>query len=127
MKNITIKLSLILAIGIVLSLSVYSQTNEITYQGKLDSSGSPANDLFDFKFRLFNSLTGGTQLGNEVSVDDVTVSEGIFNVNLDFGYDFTQTNVYLEISVKSSRVPGAFTTLSPRQKINNAPQRHRGH
>lgn len=121
MKNITNKLSLALIIGIALNLSVYSQTNEITYQGNLDSSGSPANDLFDFKFRLFNSLTGGTQLGNEVSVDDVTVSDGVFNVKLDFGYDFSLANVFMEISVKSSRVPGAFTTLTPRQKLSSSP------
>ena len=36
-----------------------AQTTSFTYQGKLEVSGSPANGVFDFQFKLFDSVSGG--------------------------------------------------------------------
>lgn len=92
-----------------------------TYQGYLSDDGSAANDVYDFEFRLFDSAGGGTQVGSTVAIDDVTVSNGRFTVELDFGDVFDGSSLYLEISVRAGAETGAYTTLSPRQALTPTP------
>jgi hypothetical protein len=94
-----------------------------TYQGRLDQSGSPASGTYDFRFRLYDDGDAGegTQLG-EVEVGDMSVSSGLFSVELDFGSAFdTGTATWLEIGVRAGTSTGSYTTLSPRQVVNAAP------
>lgn len=35
-----------------------------SYQGRLDDGGSPANGMYDFQFRLYESPTGTDQIGS---------------------------------------------------------------
>jgi hypothetical protein len=95
-----------------------AQTTEFTYQGQLMSSSALANGSFDFEFALFDG--GGTQIGPTATRTSVTVTNGIFTVNLDFGSSFPGATRFLEIRVRQSG-GGAFTTLSPRQPINSSP------
>ncbi|NKQ36352.1 MAG: hypothetical protein HF973_12135 [Chloroflexi bacterium] len=89
----------------------------ITYQGTLDDDGSPANGTYNFRFRLYDGLTGGTQLG-EVLVNGVAVSNGRFTVQLDFGVNaYAAEAAWLEIAVDS----GGYQTLTPRQPLTPAP------
>lgn len=96
---------------------------DFTYQGKLDLSGVPVNGTADFQFKLFGALTGGTQIGSTIAVNNVTVSDGGFAVNLDFGAVAFEAGDerWIELVVRSPAGSGAFVVLSPRQEITAAP------
>ncbi|MGH9803382.1 MAG: hypothetical protein ACRD82_23715, partial [Blastocatellia bacterium] len=99
-----------------------AQTTSFSYQGKLDDGGSPASGPYDFQFKLFDALSAGTQVGSTVSVNDLTVTAGIFTTTLDFGAAaFPGANRWLEISVRPGASVGAYTTLTPRQQITSTP------
>ncbi len=92
-----------------------------TYQGRLLTSGSPADGLFDLSFRLMDAAGGGTQIGATFVVDNAVVADGRFTVELNFGTSaFGNGARWLEISVRPG-AGGAYTLLSPRQKLNPAP------
>jgi hypothetical protein len=91
-----------------------------TYQGKLLDSGAPANGTYDFTFALYDALSGGAQVGGTITLDNVTVTDGLFTVQLDFGAVFDGTAFYLEIGVRPGS-GGAYTTLAPRQALTAAP------
>lgn len=93
----------------------------ITYQGLLQEAGSEAVGIYDFQFRVFNNAGGGTQVGSTVTVDNVSITTGIFTVQLNFGETvFTGEERWLEIAVKAD-ASGIYTTLTPRQQITPAP------
>ncbi len=93
-----------------------------TYQGRLTNGGSPANGTYDFEFKLYDSDSGGTQIGSTVAIDDEFVANGLFMVDLDFGTGyFNGDDRWLEIGVREGSSTGLFMTLSPRQKINPTP------
>lgn len=99
----------------------YAQTTAFTYQGKLTDSNLPANGSYDFQFKLFDALTGGTQIGSTLSPPNVPVSNGVFTVTLDFGSAaFPGANRFLDISVRLAG-GGAFIVLTPRQPITSTP------
>jgi hypothetical protein len=106
---------------IILAIAVSAQqTTSFSYQGKLNSSSVAANGSYDFKFELFSVISGGTSIGN-ITANGVSVSNGIFTVQLDFGANtFDGTDRYLDISVKLSSET-TYTTLTPRQKIASVP------
>lgn len=92
-----------------------------TYQGRLTDGGAPANGTCDFEFKLYDDPTGGAQIGPTLTKDEVTVSDGLFTVMLDFGAIFDGTALYLEIAVRPGSDTGAYTTLTPRQPLTTAP------
>lgn len=96
-------------------------TTVITYQGRLTDGGDPANGNYDFEFRLFDDLSAGVQVGTTASLDDVSVSGGLFTVELDFGDVFDGQALWLEIRVRPGTETGGYTVLSPRQALNAAP------
>ncbi len=99
-----------------------AQTTSFTYQGKLSDSGAPANGVFDFQFKLFDLLAGGAQQGATLSLNDVTVTDGIFTLQLDFGPGvFPNANRFLEIAVRPGAETGAYTLLGPRQQVTSSP------
>jgi hypothetical protein len=104
-------------IFLVPSLAV-AQGTEFTYQGKLNDGTAAANANYDFEFRLYDA--GGTQIGSTNSRNGIAVTAGIFSVNLDFGSGFPGADRFLEIGVRPAG-GGAFTILSPRQKITSSP------
>src|SRR5690349_15799784 len=79
--------SLLLLLLLLTAISAFAQTTAFTYQGKLTDSGNLANGQYDLQFKLFDTATvgTGTQQGSAVTVSNVTVSNGIFTVQLDFG------------------------------------------
>ncbi|MBI2767053.1 MAG: hypothetical protein HYX53_14235 [Chloroflexi bacterium] len=99
--------------------------NGFTYQGRLTESGAPANGTYDLRFILYDAETGGAQVGTEVEQkDDVTVTNGIFNVVLTFSATaFNGDARWLEIAVRAGSGTGTagFTVLSPRQPVSPAP------
>jgi len=98
--------------------AVFSQTTEFSYQGFLSDNSASANGSFDFEFRLFDVSSGGSALAT-LQRSNVPVTNGVFNVVLDFGA-FPAANRYLEIGVRTTG-GGAYTTLAPRSKILSTP------
>src|SRR5213593_2059584 len=102
-------------------IAAKSQTTAFAYQGRLTEGGSPASGNYDLQFALFDSLSGGTQIGSTFSRSETPVSAGVFNVQLDFGVNaFPGADRFLEIGVRLAGV-GSFTTLAPRQQISSTP------
>jgi len=98
-----------------------AQSTGFTYQGRLNDSNQVANGNFDFEFKLFTALTGGTQDGTPREVLNVAVTNGVFTVVVDFGAGaFPGADRFLEIAVRPSG-GGDFTTLTPRQQIMLTP------
>src|SRR5215212_7518791 len=59
-----------------------------TYQGELRHNADPVNGSCNFQFMLFDAATSGTQLGNAQQVDAVTVTDGLFMVQLNGNGEF---------------------------------------
>src|SRR5690606_22303442 len=68
---------------------------------------------FGASFRLYNSDTGGGEVGAPLE-QTVLVSDGLFQADLDFGVQAYETPLWLEITVNGM-------TLTPRQRIAAAP------
>jgi hypothetical protein len=98
----------------------HAQATAFTYQGRLASGAVPADGSYDFEFRLFDALTGGSQQGGAQALAGVVVSGGLFTVSLDFGAAFDGAPRFLQIAVRTAG-GGAFTTIAPRQAITSAP------
>ncbi|MCW5935211.1 MAG: hypothetical protein KIT45_13080 [Fimbriimonadia bacterium] len=91
------------------------QAQSFTYQGYLREGGVPANGAFNLTFKLFDTETGGTQVGGTITLDGTGVANGLFTVDLNFGATaFTGADRWLEMAVNG-------TTLTPRMKITAAP------
>ena len=94
----------------------------ISYQGKLDVSGMSAQGEFDFVAAIYDAPTLGNQIGPMVSAPSVMVSEGIVNLDLNFGAGvFNGERRYLELWVQESGARGELIVLEPRQLILAAP------
>lgn len=92
-----------------------------TYQGSLVKSGNGVDDTCDFNFALYDDLSGGSQVGSTVAKNGVSVSNGIFTVDLDFGSSaFNGDARYLDIQVQCTSDASA-QQLSPRTALNPAP------
>ncbi len=110
---------------LLLAAPTLAQSTSLTYQGRLDDAGQPANGVYDLRFRLMN--IDETQAGPTLCADNVQVEDGLFTVLIDFGPQFaTSATRSLEVQVRAnSALPcadaSAFTTLSPRQPITLAP------
>jgi len=91
-----------------------------TYQGYINDNGSPANGNYNLRFELYDSASGGSQVGSTVTKNTVAVSDGYFTVELDFGDVFDGTALWLAIEVQGPGDPG-YTALSPRQALNATP------
>ncbi len=96
-------------------------STSFTYQGSLVDGGSPANGDYDFEFKLYDAATDGSQVGSTLTLDDVTVTDGQFTVQLDFGSVFDGTDLWLEVGVRPGSDTGTYTTLSPRRALTATP------
>src|SRR2546427_2569625 len=105
----------------LLATNASAQTTAFTYQGRLTDGGTPANGNYDLQFALWDSSSGGSQIGSTQALPAVQVSGGVFTVTLDFGANaFPGANRFLEISARLSGA-SAFILLSPRQQITSTP------
>lgn len=97
----------------------------ITYQGQLKQNGLPVNGLIDIEARLWTTSVGGEPVGGLLLISPVTVINGLFTVELDFGQNaFNGDSRWLEIAVRSphdSSDTAPYVLLSPRQSLTAAP------
>ncbi len=114
-------LALLSTLGPQLS-SVHAQgTTSFNYQGRLASGTNAANGIYDLRFAIYGSQSGGSTVGGSLTNSAIAVSNGYFNVALDFGSGiFNGSARWLEIGVRTNDA-GDFTTLSPRQLVTPAP------
>ncbi len=111
---------ILFVLGFLCAPGINAQSNEITYQGSLKVSGLPANANYDFEFRLFDAVSGGTQVGPLVLQTGITVTDGVFSVKLNFGPTFPGQDRFLDITVRPAG-SGGYTPLTPRQKVGSVP------
>jgi len=102
-------------IAALLPATVQGQASSFTYQGQLRQSGEHFIGMADLEFRLYDQLSGGTQIGSPQSLNAVPVEDGLFQVELDFGPTaFNGSDRFLEVTVDGA-------PLSPRQPVTATP------
>ena len=102
------------------SIAAAPSGTAFTYQGRLTVGANVANGNYDLNFSLYDALSSGNQVGSSLT-NTAAVSNGLFTVTLDFGANaFNGDGRWLEIGVRTNG-SGAFTTLSPRQKLTPTP------
>ena len=103
-------------------LLVQAQTTAFTYQGRLSDNNLAANGPYEMQFSLFDAASGGGQIGSTETHNTVSVVNGIFTVELDFGVgSFSGPARYLQIAVRPAGSANPHTLLSPRQSVTSAP------
>lgn len=104
-------------------------SERFTYQGRLESAGSPVTGNKQLKFSLWSHPTD-TRDGSRVSLpilfSEVAIVNGLVNLDLDFTVpnapaNYNGTERYLQIEVAESNGAGGFTVLEPRQRLSPAP------
>lgn len=68
-----------------MSSATNAQTTLFKFQAQLPNEVTPATDIYEMEFKLFNAATGGNQIGATNVVGAVDVKSRAFTVNLDFG------------------------------------------
>src|SRR4051794_37135034 len=116
---------LLVSLAFLAFASARAQTTTFTYQGLLTDSSIPATGTYDFQFALYDALAGGAQQPQAspitVTRPAVSVTNGIFTVQLDFGASvFPGADRYLEIAVKKP-ADSSYTPLTPRQQLASTP------
>jgi hypothetical protein len=92
-----------------------------TYQGQLSQSGQAAQGQYDMTFELYDADSAGNQVGVTLNETGIEVTDGVFEVLLDFGdAPFTSSPRWLEIAVREAGGV-VYTTLSPRQRVGASP------
>jgi hypothetical protein len=92
----------------------------ISYQGQLQKGGGAYNGTCNFQFSLWDAATSGTQRGSTLTRTSLTVANGLFSTELDFGNPFWGEKSWLETSVQCAG-DASYTKLSPRQPQNAVP------
>jgi len=110
-----------IAVVLMTSIALTAQTTSFTYQGRLTDGGNPATGSFQMQFKLFDSLSGGTQIGTTIADIPVTVNQGVFSIRLDFGSNaLSGANRWLEIAVRHNSGE-SYSILSPREQLASSP------
>lgn len=93
----------------------------ISYQGRLNDAGTPAEGTFDVRFGLWDAPAAGTQLAEHVSTVVLSQGQGgVFTVNdLPFADLFDGTDRWLSVAVTPQG--GTETPLGGRQPVTLAP------
>jgi hypothetical protein len=116
---LVVALALTAAAGVVFGAS--AAPTAFTYQGRLYSNGDLASGSYNLTFKAYDLLTGGTQIGPTLTKSVTPVSNGYFQVPLDFGPDVSRgVRVWLEITVQKYHTIETPVTLSPRQEVTPA-------
>ena len=100
-----------------------------TYQGQLQDGTLPSTATScDFQFSLFDTLSGGAQIGTTQTINAVALSGGVFtaedlNGAGEFGATaFDGSDRWLQIAVRCPSGGGSFSApFSPRQRLSAAP------
>lgn len=107
---------------LALAGAAHAQGTSFTFQGRLTDGGVPANGLYDFQFALRDALTAGNAIGTTLTLNPVGVTNGLFNVTLDFGAAaFNGSARWIEIGARTNGSASAYTILAPRTPVSPVP------
>lgn len=111
------------AAGMVASawMTPSAEAGPFTYQGQLKVDGANLNGTADIQFRLFNAASGGAQVGTNLTINNVNITDGLVTEDLDFNTNIDSAPRWIEIAVRSPAGSGVFTTLTGRQQIRETP------
>jgi Chaperone of endosialidase len=102
-------------------VNAHAQGTAFTYQGQLNTSGSPANGIYDFRFLLAANTNGSGYVGSPVTVFSNQVNNGLFTVTIDFGAGILNgSNYWLEVDVRTNGA-SSYTALAPIQPLTPVP------
>ncbi len=119
MKKVSITITILIILG--LSVLVQAQTSTFTYQGRLNDNSLAAQGTYEMQFLLFDAVAGGTQIGSTIENTSVSIVNGVFTVQLDFGANaFNGSDRFIEIAVRRNSGE-SYAMLNPRQPITSAP------
>ena len=96
-------------------------SRKFRYSGRVTSAATV--DQKDFRLRLFDSATGGVQLGSDQTFEDVQFVNQQFTLDLDFGASTLFGGPrWLEIATRAASSTGPYDVFNPRQEILAVPQ-----
>jgi hypothetical protein len=102
--------------------AVLAQGTAFTYQGRLNDGANAASGFYDLRFTVYDAAAGGAAVAGPLTNAAVSVSNGLFTVNLNFGAGiFNGAPRWLEIGVRGSGAGDGFTALAPRQALTPTP------
>lgn len=106
---------------LLLNLTAFAQAgaNKFRFSGRLSDSGILiASGSVDFRFRVFDLPTGGSQFGTDVVLTDAPVNNGEFSVIVDLsqGPYVNGQSYWAEAAVRIAAA-GPYTALSPRKQF----------
>ena len=107
---------LIIGVALALVTTVASAQTDttFTFQGELKQHGTPANGAFNITLSLWDSASGGIQIGTADVNVGVPVVDGKFTVDVDFGATPFEDSRWMSIVVNG-------VALTPRTPITHAP------
>lgn len=113
---------LIFALISALSALAAAQTTAFNFQGRLNDGANPANGRYDLQFILYDALVGGNQIGPILTKPNLTLINGVFSTQLDFGAAaFAGGDRFLEIQLRPNGSTNAYVILGARQQILSVP------
>src|SRR5881394_3612531 len=116
------KVILIFSVVLLIPISALAQSTAFTFQGRLNDGTTAASGNVQLQIRLYDSLSGGTQIGSTVNIPSVALINGVFSTELDFGATaFDGSPRFLEIGVRPAGTSNPYTILSPRQHLSSVP------
>ena len=93
-----------------------------TYQGQIRDGDALVSGTADIRFSLWDSLDGGSMVGSMVTKTNLTVTDGRFATELDFGTSaFSGDARWIQMEFRAPAGAGQYTTLAPRQRVNAVP------
>src|ERR1039458_8990512 len=93
--------------------TAFAQGTAFIYQGRLNSGGSPASGLYDFRFKLYADPLGNTQVSSSYLTNGIPATNGLFVTTIDFGAGiFNGGTNWLEIDVRTNGA-ASYTVLNP--------------
>ncbi len=93
-----------------------------SFQGVLQIDGTNADGIFDFQMEPFDSPLLGTSVGTAVTIENIAVTGGSYNLELDFGIGpFNGERVWLEVHYRRRDQGGDFERLPWRDELSATP------
>jgi hypothetical protein len=121
-KKIASRILFLIFCSAIFTFAAQSQTTAFNFQGRLNDGSSAANGNYDLRFKLYDAIVGGTELG-AIDRPNLQLINGVFSTALDFG-SLAFQNVgdrFLEIAVRPAGSPNAYVVLGARQQLLSVP------
>jgi hypothetical protein len=114
MNRLVLRAAIAAALGMG---AVAAHADSFTYHGTLQDAGRPANGRYDLQLTLYSKQSGGSVVAGPVTLYGVTVSNGNFSTNVDFGPTTAMTSQgWVDVKV-SPAGNNAFVALDNRSPV----------